>query len=65
MHNAIKYRGTSTEANGWVDVHGEIGGYGEFLEVYGRDGQRSHNGRGEVHKSKIGGHDHYHADYQV
>jgi formamidopyrimidine-DNA glycosylase len=65
MHNAIKYRGTSTEANGWVDVHGDIGGYGEFLEVYGRDGQRSHNGRGEVHKSKIGGHDHYHADYQV
>ena len=65
MHNAIKYRGTTTDDNGWLDVHGAPGGYNEYLEVYGRDGERSRNGRGEVQKVKLGGQTHYFARYQV
>lgn len=65
LHNAIKYRGTSTDENEWVDVHGDTGGYKDYLEVYGRDGQRSRNGRGEVQKAKVGGQTHFFARYQV
>jgi formamidopyrimidine-DNA glycosylase len=65
LHNAIKYRGTSTDGNEWVDVHGETGGYNEYLEVYGRAGERSRNGRGKVQKAKVGGQTHFYAEYQV
>lgn len=65
MHNAIKYRGSSTDENGWLDLHGAPGGYNEYLEVYGRAGERSRNGRGEVQKVKVGGQTHYFAQYQV
>jgi formamidopyrimidine-DNA glycosylase len=65
LHNAIKYRGTSTDENEWVDVHGELGGYNEYLEVYDRVGERSRNGRGEVQKTKVGGQTHFFAGYQV
>jgi formamidopyrimidine-DNA glycosylase len=65
MHNAIKYRGTSTAENGWVDLHGASGGYNEYVEVYGRAGERSRNGRGEVQKVRLGGQVHYYAEYQV
>ena len=63
VHNGIKYRGTSVD--GFLDVFGEPGGYDEYLEVYGRAGERSRNGRGEVMKQKISGMTHYYSDYQV
>ncbi|MEM8903343.1 MAG: DNA-formamidopyrimidine glycosylase family protein [Actinomycetota bacterium] len=63
VHNGIKYRGTSVD--GYLDVFGEPGGYDEYLEVYGRAGERSRNGRGEVMKQKISGMVHYFSDYQV
>ncbi|MFT5530247.1 MAG: formamidopyrimidine-DNA glycosylase [Candidatus Poriferisodalaceae bacterium] len=59
MHNAVKQRGIVD------DVFGESGGYTEYLEVYGRGGERSRHGRGEVLISKIGGQPHYYCDYQV
>lgn len=65
VHNAVKHRGTTLEDSDFVDVFGEPGGYGEYLEVYGRAGLRSRNGRGEVQKLRTGGQIHYYCDYQV
>ncbi len=65
MHNAIKQRGTTLENDPFVDVFGNPGGFTEYLEVYGRAGQRSRNGRGEVQKLRTGGQTHYYCDYQV
>ena len=65
MHNAIKQRGTSLEDDPFVDVFGNPGGFTEYLEVYGRAGERSRNGRGEVQKLRTGGQTHYYCDYQV
>ncbi len=65
MHGAVKYRGTSVGEGGFVDVFGNPGGYGSYLEVHGRAGQRSRNGRGEVQKTKVSGNIHYFCDYQV
>jgi formamidopyrimidine-DNA glycosylase len=59
MHNAVKHRGITE------DVFGEQGSYNEYLEVYGRGGERSRHGRGQVLISKIGGLPHYYCDYQV
>lgn len=64
LHAAMKYRGTSLD-RGFVDLFGEAGGYDEYIEVYGRAGERSSNGRGEVLKARIGNQTHFHADYQV
>ena len=47
------------------DVFGEPGGYDEYLEVYGRGGERSRNGRGDVLTARVGGTTHYYCDYQV
>ena len=63
VHNAVKHRGVSFE--GESDVFGEPGGYNEYLEVYGRAGERSRNGRGDVLSTKISGVVHYYCDYQV
>ncbi len=59
VHNAVKHRGTS------LDAFGEPGGYKDYLEVYGRAGERSRNGRGDVLSTKISGVVHYYCDYQV
>ncbi len=64
LHNAMKQRGTSL-ADGYLDLHGEPGGYAEHLAVYGRAGGRSRNGRGEVAKMKVGRSTHFYAEYQV
>jgi formamidopyrimidine-DNA glycosylase len=37
LHDAIKYRGTSLEGDGYVDVYGKPGEYTEHLKVYGRE----------------------------
>ena len=63
VHNAIKHRGVSL--GDATDVFGESGGYNEYLEVYGRAGERSRNGRGDVLTAKISGVTHYYCDYQV
>lgn len=63
MHNAVKHRGVSLDDE--TDVFGEPGGYNEYLEVYGRAGERSRNGRGDVLTAKVGGVVHYYCDYQV
>jgi len=63
IHNAVKHRGVSLD--GGRDVFGEPGGYDEYLEVYGRGGERSKNGRGDVLTARVGGTTHYYCDYQV
>ena len=63
VHNAVKHRGVSFD--GATDVFGEPGGYNEYLEVYGRAGERSRNGRGDVLSVKVSGVVHYYSDYQV
>lgn len=64
LHLAMKHRGTSVDS-GFTDLFGEAGTYDPLIEVYGRVGQRSSNGRGEVLKMRIGNQTHFHADYQV
>ncbi|MBR81632.1 MAG: hypothetical protein CL444_07560 [Acidimicrobiaceae bacterium] len=63
IHNAVKHRGVSLDQIS--DVFGEPGGYDEYLEVYGRGGERSRNGRGDVLTARVGGTTHYYCDYQV
>ena len=63
IHNAVKHRGVSLD--GGSDIFGEVGGYDEYLEVYGRGGERSRNGRGNVLTARVGGTTHYYCDYQV
>lgn len=65
LHDAMKHRGTTIEGRDFLDLHGEQGGYGEYLQVHGRAGERSANGRGIVQRKKIGGTFVYFADYQV
>ena len=69
VHNAVKHRGTTLpedeSPDRYVDLFGEDGGYAEFLEVFGRDGERSRNGRGEVRKARVANRAHYYCDYQV
>jgi len=50
---------------GACDVFGQPGGYDEYLEVFGRAGERSRNGRGNVLTARVGGSTHYYCDYQV
>lgn len=63
VHNAVKHRGVSFE--GESDVFGEPGNFNEYLEVFGRAGERSRNGRGDVLTVRVGGVTHYFCDYQV
>ena len=63
IHNAVKHRGVGLD--GSCDVFGQPGGYDEYLEVYGRGGERSKNGRGDVLTARVGGTTHYYCDYQV
>jgi len=65
MHNAVKHRGTTLTDGAALDVFGEPGGFGEYLEVFERAGMRSRNGRGEVQKIRTSGQIHYFCDYQV
>lgn len=65
LHDAVKHRGTTIENRPFVDLHGEPGGYGDSLSVYGRAGERSANGRGTVQRKKVGGSWTYYAENQV
>ncbi len=55
VHDAVKYRGTTLEDNGYADLFGEPGSYQEHLAVYGKSGEMSPRARGEIVRSKIGG----------
>ena len=63
IHNAVKHRGVGLNES--CDVFGQPGGYDEYREVYGRGGERSRNGRGNVLTARVGGSTHYYCDYQV
>lgn len=39
LHDAAKHRGATLEDRLYVDVHGQPGGYGEYLNVFKRAGQ--------------------------
>jgi len=53
LHDAIKHRGTTLEDDGYVDLKGRPGGYQEFLQVYGRDGEACRRCRTVIVKSKF------------
>ena len=53
MHEAIKHRGTSVGDDPFVDLAGNPGGYGEYLDVYERAGQACRRCRGVVIKRRV------------
>jgi len=55
LHDAIKYGGTTLPEGGWRDLHGAAGGYNEYHQVHGRDGEPCRRCRGVVSKGKFGG----------
>ncbi len=65
VHAAIKHRGTTLPDVDYVDVFGKPGNYGQYIEVYGRVGQRGKSGRGDVRKLRVNARAHYFCDYQV
>ena len=65
LHDAIKYRGTTLEAEGYRDVFGEPGEYQQHLQVYGRDGELSPRSRAPIQRAKFGGAWTYFCETQV
>jgi formamidopyrimidine-DNA glycosylase len=65
LHDAVKYRGTSLSDDNYVDVFGEPGGYGEHLQVYGREGELSPRSRSPILRVKFGGRWTYYCETQV
>lgn len=59
LHDAIKHSGTTLSADGWHDLHGAAGGYAEYHQVYGRDGEPCRRCRDVISKSKFGGRNTY------
>ncbi|HEU5085560.1 MAG TPA: DNA-formamidopyrimidine glycosylase [Acidimicrobiales bacterium] len=55
LHDAIKHGGTTLPDDGWRDLHGDAGGYNEYHQVYGRDGEPCRRCRDVVAKAKFGG----------
>lgn len=53
LHDGIKYRGTTLPDVPYVDLHGEEGGFQEYLEAYGRDGEPCRRCRGTIGKAKL------------
>jgi formamidopyrimidine-DNA glycosylase len=54
LHDAIKYRGTSLEDDGYVDLYGKPGDYQEHVKVYGREKQACRRCRVPIVKTRIG-----------
>lgn len=59
LHDAIKHGGTTVDDAGWHDLHGKAGGYVEYLQVFGRDGEPCRRCRDTVSKAKFGGRNTY------
>ena len=55
LHDAIKYRGTSLGADGYVDLNGKPGEYQEHLKVYELEKQACRRCRAPIVKTKVGG----------
>lgn len=55
MHEAVKHRGVTLGPDGFHDLAGRAGGYGESLNVYGREGEACRRCRAVVVKRRIGG----------
>ncbi len=53
MHEAIKYRGTSTEDRPFFDLSGEPGEFAEHLAVFGKDGDLSPRSREPILKTSF------------
>ena len=53
LHDAIKHRGTSVGDDPFVDLAGEPGNYGEYLDVHERAGQACRRCRGEIVKRRV------------
>ncbi len=54
VHEAVKYGGTTLGEDGWVQLSGKPGEYGEYLTVYKRDGEMSPRARGPIVKARFG-----------
>lgn len=55
LHDAIKHTGTTLSEDGWHDLHGASGGYLEYHQVYGRDGEACRRCRDVISKAKFAG----------
>jgi len=54
VHEAMKHGGTTVGPDGWTNLSGGTGGYGQFLAVHGREGLMTPRARGPVVKAKFG-----------
>jgi formamidopyrimidine-DNA glycosylase len=54
MHDAVKYRGTTLEADDYTDLSGEPGVFGDHVQVYGKDGDLSPRSRAPIVRTKFG-----------
>ncbi len=55
LHDGIKYQGTTLPEVPYEDLHGKPGGFQEYLEAFGRDGEACHRCRGVIAKTKFAG----------
>ena len=55
LHDAIKHGGSTMGDDGWHDLHGDAGGYIEYQQVSGRDGEPCRRCRDTIVKAKFGG----------
>lgn len=53
LHEAVKHRGTSTEAAPFVDLYGQEGAYAAELKVHGRDGEVCRRCRAAIAKARF------------
>lgn len=65
LHDAIKYRGTSTADRPFVDPFGVAGDFGEHLNVWGKHGDLSSRSRLPIQRVKFGGAWTYFCETQV
>ncbi len=65
VHDAIKYGGTSLEQRPYADVMGTPGGFGEHLQVWGREGELSARSRAPIQRTTFEGYTVYYCETQV
>ena len=65
LHDAIKYRGTSTTDRPFVDPFGVPGDFGDHLNVWGKHGHLSSRSRLPIQRVKFGGAWTYFCETQV
>ncbi|HSL58444.1 MAG TPA: bifunctional DNA-formamidopyrimidine glycosylase/DNA-(apurinic or apyrimidinic site) lyase [Acidimicrobiales bacterium] len=53
MHDAMKYRGTSLDGDGFTDIYGGAGDYGDHLQVHGREKQACRRCRTPIVKARV------------